>query len=320
MQAIRVHQFGGPEVLKLEELPTPVPGPGQAVVRVHAAGVNPVETYLRAGNYPTNPPLPWTPGSDAAGVVESVGSGVTKFKPGDRVYTCRSISGTYATHALVDAASQLQPLPDSVSFVAGAGIFVPYYTAYQAAFHRGNVLPGDTVLIHGASGGVGLAALQWLANTGVTLLATAGSPAGLDLLRKNGAHHVFNHRDPGYLDTLRAAAPSGVDVILEMLANVNLAADLTLLAPFGRVVIIGNRGEITLNPRLTMGKDADIRGMQLFNATPRQFDRMHAAVASGLASGRLAPITAHQLPLAQAPRAHELVYEPGATGKIVLLP
>ena len=128
MRAIRVSQFGGPEVLKLEEVPTPTPGPGQVLVHVRAAGVNPYDTAMRAGTYAVKPPLPYTPGSDAAGVVESVGSGVTKVKPGDRVYTARTLSGAYAEYTLAQE-DQVQPLPDNIEFAQGAGIWVPYGTA-----------------------------------------------------------------------------------------------------------------------------------------------------------------------------------------------
>jgi NADPH2:quinone reductase len=319
MQAIRVHQFGGPEVLQLEALGTPVPSKGQVLLRVAAAGVNPVETYIRSGNYPTLPALPWTPGSDAGGIVEAIGEGVTQVAVGDAVYTCRTLTGTYATHTLAEA-SLVRKLPPGVEPEVGACVFVPYYTAFQAAFHRGNVLPGDRVLIHGSTGGVGLAALQLLRHSGAEVVATAGSEPGLQLLKSQGAHHIANHRSSGYLDELRQRFPGGFDVILEMLANVNLAADLTLLAPFGRVVVIGNRGEVTINPRLTMGKDADIRGMQLFNATPQQMDRMHAAIYRGFATGSLKPVIAHRLPLSEVARAHELIYRPGSMGKIVLIP
>jgi NADPH2:quinone reductase len=124
MKSIRVHEFGGPEVLKLEDVPTPKPSAGEVLVRIHAAGVNAYDTYMRAGTYAVKPTLPYTPGSDAAGVVEAVGDGVNKVKRGDRVYTARTISGAYAEYALALAA-QVHPLPSNIDFKQGAGIWVP---------------------------------------------------------------------------------------------------------------------------------------------------------------------------------------------------
>jgi len=173
MKAIRVHEFGGPEVLKLEEVATPKPSAGEVLVRVHAAGVNPYDTYMRAGTYPLKPPLPYTPGSDGAGVVESVGEGVKKVKRGDRVYTARTLTGAYADYALA-LEEQVHPLPAKIDFKQGAGIWVPYGTAYHALHHSGKAHASETVLVHGASGGVGIAALQIARAMGLKVLGTAG--------------------------------------------------------------------------------------------------------------------------------------------------
>src|SRR5881628_1818399 len=231
MKAIRVHEFGGPEVLRVEEVPTPEPGPGEVLVRMHAIGVNPVETYIRAGTYAYKPALPYAPGNDGAGVVEQVGPNVNKFKPGDRVYTAGSLSGTYAEFALCRA-EQVHPLPSNVSFAQGAAMGTPYATAYRGLFQRAKAKPGETLLVHGASGGVGTAAVQLARARGLRVLGTAGTERGLQLVREQGAHHVFDHRAPDYLAQItEATSGRGVDAIIEMLANVNLAKDLTLLAP-----------------------------------------------------------------------------------------
>ena len=230
MKAIRVHAFGGPEVLKIENLPTPRPAAGQVLIRVKATGVNPYDTYMRNGTYAIKPPLPYTPGSDAAGTIEAVGDGVTRFKPGDRVYTANTLTGAYAEHT-VALESQVNPLPDRATFPQGAGLWVPYGTAYHALRHHADARGGETVLVHGASGGVGLAAVQIARALGMVVLGTGGTPQGLELARREGAHQVFDHRAPGYTEAiLRATGGQGVDVILEMLANVNLGADLKLLA------------------------------------------------------------------------------------------
>ncbi len=320
MKAIRVHQFGGPEVMRLEEAPDPQPGPGQVVVRIAAAGVNPVETYIRAGMYARKPALPYTPGSDGAGTVVATGDGVTQFSAGDRVYVYGSLSGTYAEQALC-ATNQVHKLPGKASFQQGAAMGIPYGTAYRALFWRAHALPGETVLVHGASGGVGTAAVQLARAFGLTVIGTAGTDKGRALVAREGAHHVLDHSAPDYLAQLATLTGGrGVDVILEMLANVNLGKDLGVLAMRGRVVVIGSRGNIEINPRDTMARDADIRGMSLMNASEAELASIHAGLVAGLENGTLRPVIGQEILLAEAPRAHEAVMASGAYGKIVLVP
>jgi NADPH2:quinone reductase len=320
MKAIRVKEFGGPEVLGLEEVPTPQPGPGEVLVRMHAAGVNPVETYIRAGTYARLPDLPYTPGNDGAGVVDQVGADVSEFKAGDRVYTAGSSSGTYAEFALCKK-EQLHPLPANVSFAQGAAMGTPYTTAYRGLFQRADAKPGETVLVHGASGGVGTAAVQLARADGLRVFGTAGSDEGLQLVREQGAHEVFDHRAPNHFEqVMKATGGRGVDVIVEMLANVNLGEDLTILAKDGRVVVIGSRGRVEIDPRNTMQRDADVRGMILPNTPPAALASIHAALVAGLENGTLRPVVGKEFPLAEAAQAHRAVMEPGAVGKIVLMP
>jgi len=320
MKAIVVRQYGDPEVMKVEEVPTPKPAAGQVLVKVGAAGVNPADTYARSGNYANKPPLPYTPGSDGAGIVESVGPEVKSLRTGDRVYLARTVTGTYAEYTLA-LESQAQRLSDKLSFPQGAGIFVPYATAIRALTQIARARPGETLLVHGASGGVGTAAVQFGRAMGLTVLGTAGSDRGRELARKEGAHHVLDHGAAGYRDEiLRLTGGKGVDVILEMLANVNLGADLKLLAPHGRVVVIGSRGDATVTPRDLMGRDASVHGMLLWNITAEEGASLHAAIAAGTDNGTLRPIVGLELPLAEAPRSHRKVMEPGAFGKIVLVP
>lgn len=320
MKAIRVHEFGGPEVLKLEEVPDLQPGPGHVVVRVHAAGVNPVESYIRTGTHAVKPTLPYTPGADAAGVVAAIGEGATRAKAGDRVYTSGSLSGTYAEQTQCLEA-QVHPLPDNVSFEQGAAMGVAYGTAYRGLFVRGGAKPAESVLIHGASGGVGTAAVQLARAAGLVVVGTAGSEAGLGLVRKQGAHHAVNHTAAGYLEALmKLTGRRGFDLILEMLANKNLAADLGLLAKKGRVVVVGNRGTIEINPRDTMSREADIRGLMVLAASEQEVREMHAALRVGLENGTLHPVIAQKIPLAEATRAHqEVMSGSGTLGKIVLV-
>jgi NADPH2:quinone reductase len=320
MKAIVVREFGGPEVLKLEEVPTPRPAAGQVLVRVKATGVNPYDTYMRNGTYAIKPPLPYTPGSDAAGTVESVGAGIAKLKPGDRVYTANTLSGAYAEYALASE-SQVHPLPDRAAFAQGAGVWVPYGTAYHALRHFADARAGETLLVHGASGGVGTAAVQIARAIGLVIFGTAGTAKGLDLVVREGAHQAFDHGQPRYQDAiLEATDGRGVDVILEMLANVNLGADLKLLRQSGRVIVIGSRGDVTITPRDLMSRRASVHAFTLWGISEAEERETLAALANGLENGTLRPVVGKELPLAQAAQAHKDIMASGALGKIVLVP
>jgi NADPH:quinone reductase len=318
MKAIRVNEFGDPDVLRLEDVPTPRPGPGEVLVRMHAIGVNPVETYIRAGTYARLPKLPYTPGNDGAGVIEQTGDSMTEFKPGDRVYTAGSVTGTYAEFALCKT-DQVHRLPANVSFAQGAAMGTPYATAYRGMFQRADAKPGETVLVHGASGGVGTAAVLLARARGLRVFGTAGSDEGRKLAREQGAHEVFDHRAPDHFEqVMKATNERGVDVIVELLANVNLGKDLPILAKGGRVAIVGSRGRIEIDPRDTMQRDVDLRGMVLPNTSPADMASIHAALVAGLENGTLRPVIGKELPLAEAAQAHRAVREAGAVGKIVL--
>ena len=325
MKAIRVHEFGGPDVLKLEDIADPKAGPGEVVVRVRAAGVNPVDAYIHTGTYPRKPSLPYTPGQDGAGEVESVGDGVTAFKAGDRVYIAGvgntvAGAGTYAERALTTP-SQLHHLPARASFAQGAALGVPYCTAYAALFLRANARPGETVLVHGATGGVGIATVELAHARGIRVIGTGGTDAGIAAAREHGADLVVNHRTPGYTDEImRATGGRGVDAVIEMAAHTNLDRDLGLVAKHGRVVVVGNRGRTEIDARQAMSRNAAILGMTLFNATESDLMETHAALVAGLANGTLSPFVGRELPLADAARAHTMILEPGALGKIVLTP
>lgn len=299
MHAIRVHIFGGPEVLTHEEVPTPKAQADQLLVKVEAAGVNPVDTYLRAGAYAALPELPYVPGKDGAGTLPD----------GRRVYLSGSLTGSYAEFCLCSP-DQVHPLPDQVSFEQGATLGVPYATAYQALFHRGQAQPGQRLLVRGGSGAVGLAAIQLAVARGLRVTATASTEAGRALLLAQGAEGAVEHDQ----------TDGPFDLILEMLANRNLDRDLDELGARGTVVVVGNRGRIEIDPRKTMGKELTIRGMALFNATAEEHSRIHAGLQAGLAAGVLRPIVREVLPLAEAARAHRQVLEPGALGNLVLTP
>jgi len=320
MKRIRVYECGKPEVMVLEDASEPKPEAGQIVVQIHAIGVNPVDTYIRAGGPGYAPNLPYTPGSDAAGIVAAVGAGVTGIAVGDRVYCAGTLSGAYAEKAVCTPA-QIHPLPEQVSFAQGAAVPIPYATAYRALFHRANAKPGEVVLVHGASGGVGSAAIQIARAAGMTAIGTAGTARAQQLVLEQGAHQVVDHHNPDHgKQVLEFTKGQGVDVILEMLANVNLGADLSILARGGRVVVIGSRGDVQITPRDLMRREAAIFGMVLMNATPAELTSIHAFLVAGLEHKILRPVVGKELPLAEAAQAHHLVMESSAFGKIVLIP
>jgi len=320
MKAIRFNRFGEPEVMRLEEIPGLTPGPSEVLVKLQAVGVNPVDTYIRSGLYRPDLKLPYTPGLDGAGVISVVGSEVKHRQVGQRVYVAWSLSGTYAEEVLCRE-FQTHPLPEGVSFGQGAAIGVPYGAAFRALFQRAHAMAGDTVLIHGASGGVGVAAVQLARAAGLRVIGTAGTEEGKALVLAQGAHFVLNHRSEGYLDKLAdLTCGKGVDVVLEMLANVNLDRDLGVLAKGGRVVVIGSRGRVEIDPRTAMGQEAAILGMTLYNASDKELASMHAAFVEGLGNGTLRPVVSRELPLADAASAHHSIMEASTFGKIVLIP
>src|SRR5262249_1969517 len=195
MKAIRVSEYGGPAVLKIQEVPTPEPGPNQVLVRNHAVGVNPVDTYLRSNTDNRGPKLPYTPGSDAAGGVGAAGPGVAAAEGRDPRDFGGSISGAYAELSLCDVA-HVHALAANVSFAQGAAVNVPYATAYHALFNRGHGEAGETILVHGASGGVGIGAVQLARARGMTVIGTAGAQPGPGRRVGAGGPHAPRHTPP----------------------------------------------------------------------------------------------------------------------------
>ncbi|XP_006888666.1 PREDICTED: quinone oxidoreductase isoform X2 [Elephantulus edwardii] len=287
MRAIRVFEFGGPEVLKLQsDVIQPVPKEHQVLIKVHACGINPVETYIRSGTYSRKPNLPYTPGSDVSGIIEAVGNNVSTFKKGDRVFTTSTVSGGYAEYA-VAADDTVYSLPEKLDFKQGAAIGIPYFTAYRALLLRARAKAGETVLVHGASGGVGLATCQIARAYGLKVLGTAGTEEGKNIVLQNGAHEVFNHRDVNYIDKIK---------------------------------IVGSRGPIEINPRDTMAKESSIIGVSLYSSTKEEFQQCAAALQAGMEIGWLNPVIGSQYPLEKVAQAHEnIIHGGGTTGKMILL-
>jgi NADPH2:quinone reductase len=245
---------------------------------------------------------------------------VRRFKPGDRVYINGNVTGAYAEKTLCEQDSVFS-LPDQLSFEQGSGIWVPYATAHHAIFHVARARAGETLLVRGASGGVGSACVQTARALGLRVIGTAGSDKGRQMLRELGVHAALDHHASDLTtQVLNATEGRGPDIIIEMLANANLSRDLGMIAHRGRIVLIGNRGTIEINPRDAMNRDAAILGMLLLNATPDEISRISAGLAAGLENKTLNPIVGKTFPLDQAPRAHEVVLAPGALGKIALIP
>lgn len=324
MRAISFDTFGGVDVLRLvEDAPVPEVGAGEVRVRLHAAGVNPADTYIRSGTYAFyRPALPHTPGFDGAGTVDAVGEDVTTLEPGARVFVGSILAhrrtGTYAEYTVCDAAA-VHRLPEDLTYAEGAAIGVPGAAAYRALFQRGRLRPGESVLVHGASGGVGTLVVQWARAHGATVIGTASSPEGREGVIRAGAHAALDHSVTDHLEGVAdLTSGRGVDLVVEMLADVNLVTDLEHLARHGRVVVVGSRGTIDLAPRLTMVAEADVRGMALWNARPDEWAESMRAVAAALESRVLRPVVGRALPLEQAPEAHRAVLEAGARGKLVL--
>ncbi|EPY04687.1 quinone oxidoreductase [Paenibacillus alvei TS-15] len=323
MKVIQIDKFGGPEVLQCAEVDEPIPASNEVRVRLFAAGVNPNETYIRTGTYSFYiPELPYTPGFDGAGVVDEIGEGVTHLQVGDRVFVTALLAkrntGTYAQKVVCDA-NAVRRLPDSISYEQGASLGIPALTAYRALFHRAKIKPGETVLIHGASGGVGLLAVQMAKGLGATVIGTASSEEGKSLVKASGALHVLDHITEASIDKIMSLTHErGPDVIIEFLANVNLETDLKIIAPYGRIVVVGNRGSIEINPRAAMMKEADILGLALWNALSDEYEESLHALEAFLQSGILHPEIGDILALEDAKKAHEQITNNKARGKIIL--
>jgi len=318
MKRIRVTEFGNPEVMKLEEAPDLHADNEQVVVKIHATGVNPVDHYCRSGIF-SWVTLPYTPGFDGAGIIKSVGPEVVALKPGDRVYTAFNITGTYADEVVCDQ-SQVYPLPDTVSFEAGAGVFIPYGTAYRALFQRCRVEAGECVLVHGAAGAVGMASVQMALAAGCRVIGTAGSVEGRKLVEDSGAHLVLDHYDSNHFtQALDWTKGRGVDVVVEPVAD-NIGQDSNILATGGRIAVIGDRNPVEINPKTLTDRDASIMGVGIGNLPPASAPGMHAYLYEGLKNGVLKPYISRKFSLAEAPRAHTALFEKGASGKIVLIP
>ncbi|HMK93086.1 MAG TPA: zinc-binding alcohol dehydrogenase family protein [Thermoleophilia bacterium] len=325
MKAVRIHEYGGPEVLVYEEAETPAPGPGQVLVRVKAAAVNQVDVAIRRNAFPTPKQVPRILGSDGAGVVEALAPDVDGVRPGDEVFFTGlgiSVDGSYAEYAVLPAAVMAVPKPASVSFEDAASLGVAFSAASYALVRRGRLDEGETVLVQGGAGGVGSAAVQLARALGARVLATVVYAADVAGVVDLGAEAVVDASVSDVTAEVRRLTDGkGVDLVLELVASENLATDVGLIVKGGRIVVLGAGPEpsVTLATGAAIGVDASVLFANAGNAGRAGTAEILAEVARLVDQGKLKPVVGQVLPLEQARRAHELL-DGHHFGKIVLVP
>ena len=267
--------------------------------------------------------FPHVPGFDFAGTVEEVGTNVTDLKVGERVYGSDLSSpagmGAYAQYVAIKH-NYVHPLHESLTFSQGASLPIPYFTAYRGLFHQAEAKPGETVFIHGASGGLGMAAVQIASGLGLTVIGTASTPEGRQLAKEAGAHFVFNHYEEGYLEKAKeAAGEKGIDIIIEGIADKNLTKDLGLVRDKGRIVIIGGASDIAINPLHVFVHEIVVKGVFIYKVSENELFETRQALYAGAKAGWLRPYIWKEFPLEKAADAHVLLTGGGgARGKIIL--
>ena len=322
MKAIVCEAFGGPEVLALRDVPDPPPpGPEEIQLRLAARGVQYVDVLMLAGKYQFRPEPPFIPGSEAAGTVVAVGANVRRFRPGDQVMS-RHALGAFAELANAPAAA-CEPVPAGLS-LAEAGVFrAAYTTAYHALLQRGRLTAGETVLVNGAAGGIGIAAIQVAKAFGATVIATASTEAKRAACLEEGADHAIPYQG-GFLDAVKSLTGGrGVDIVYDPIGGAVTEESLRCLAWAGRLLILGFLGggpaQIRSNYLLIKGIDAiGVRIGGLQDADPERAAANMRALAELAAAGKLRPRISHRFPLAQAGAAIQAVIDRAVIGKAVL--
>ncbi|HEY8467715.1 MAG TPA: zinc-binding dehydrogenase [Solirubrobacterales bacterium] len=342
MRAVVVTRNGGPEVLRVEERPDPVPGPGELRIEVRAAGVNFADLMARAGTYPDAPPLPAVVGYEVAGVVDSVGEGVEEFAPGDRVLAATRFGG-YASLVVVPVGSVVA-LPESMGFEQGAAVPVNYATAYAAAIHMGGLREGEKILIHAAAGGVGIAAIQLARHVGAEIFGTA-SASKHEAIRAQGCHHPIDyHRVDFAEEVMRLTGGEGVDVVLDAIGPTSFRRSYRVLRQGGRLIMFG-LAETQTGPRRDVGalvkglarmplatmpwwkslammnENKGVFGLNVLKWWDREgLARLLPPLRELLAAGKLEPVVAATFPFEEAAEAHRYLAERRNIGKVVLTP
>jgi NADPH:quinone reductase-like Zn-dependent oxidoreductase len=343
MKALVQTGTGGPEVLQVLERSDPPVGPGEVRIAVKAAGVNFADTMARVGLYPDAPKPPCVMGYEVAGLVESVGEGVSDFSVGDRVFAGTRFGGQ--AELVTVPANQALPLPERLSFEQGAAFPVNYGTAYAALIIVGSLREGNRVLIHAAAGGVGIAATQIARNAGAEIYGTA-SPSKHDAIRAQGVAHPIDYRNSDFeAETMRLTGGEGVDLVIDALGPTSFRKDYRLLRPGGRLVMYGISEASTESGRdipamlrslakmplatipwwkslALMNENKGIFGLNMLKWWDREgnLDRVTEPLMADLEEGRLEPVVAEVFPFERAGDAHRFIAERRNVGKVVLFP
>ncbi|GAA6750224.1 quinone oxidoreductase [Thermus antranikianii] len=319
MRAIRVHEVGGPEVLRLEELPTPEPGPGEVLVRLEAIGVNYIDTYKRKGLYPM--PLPFTLGEEGAGVVEQVGDGVLGVRPGDRV-AFANVQGSYAQYQLVPA-ERLVPIPEGLSPKLAAAVLLQGMTVHYLLKSTYPVGPGTQVLVHAAAGGVGTLLVQWAKRLGATVYATASTEEKRALARSLGADYALPYE--GFAEAVKALSGGGVDVVYDGVGKDTFLGSLEALRPRGYLVLFGqSSGPVPPQDPQILNRKGSLfltrPTLHHYTASRKELLWRAGEVFQAVREGWLKVLLGAEFPLERAKEAHEALEGRKTTGKVLLIP
>lgn len=337
MRAVVVQKFGPPEVLQLSELPDPQLGPRQVLIRVAAIGINFADLFMRMGMYPRAPHPPFVPGLEVAGIIDSVGSEVTEgFREGDRVFALSGNCGGYASKIAVSA-SQVFNIPGGLTFAEAAALPVNYLTAWHSMFEMGNLRSGDRILIHGAAGGVGIAAVQLAQTHGIVTIGSAG-PTKQKLLAELGVDYSINHASQNFLTEVRRIAPDGIEMVLDPIGGETLARSYSCLGQMGRLVIYGMSSAVSdsgrrsiwrmfksylqmpkLKPLKIMSENKAIVGVSLGRLTANIIRREMQDLVAVIGEYGIRPHIGATFPLEQAAEAHRHIHSRQSVGKVVLL-
>ena len=323
-KAIRIHQHGGPEVLRWEEVAVADPGPGQVRIRHRAIGLNYIDVYHRTGLYPL-PSLPWTLGMEGAGLIEAVGAEVTGFKPGDRVAYASPPVGAYAEVRLI-AADRVVAVPDAIDDQTAAAMMLQGMTAQYLLRRTYRVQAGDTILLHAAAGGVGLIASQWAHHLGATVIGTVGSEAKADLARAHGCQHVIIYSRENFTERVRDITQGqGVAVVYDSVGQETFMGSLDCLRPMGMLVSFGNAsGPVpAFEPGILAAKGSlFLTRPTLMTYTAQRADLVASAqeLFEVVASGAVKIAVNQTYPLAETAQAHRDLEARHTTGSTVLLP
>jgi len=324
MLGVVITEPGKPEVLRLQECATPVPAEDEVLIRVAAAGVNRPDCLQRRGLYPPPKGASELPGLEVAGIVAACGTAVDRFQPGDRI--CALLAGGGYAEYCTAPEGQCLPAPSGLTLLESAALPETCFTVWSNVFDRGQLRPGETLLVHGGASGIGTTAIQMASTLGATVYATAGSDEKVALCRSLGATAAVNYKTDDFLEVLQAATDSnGVDVVLDIVGGAHLEQNIKLLRTDGRLVVIGILGGAkgTLNLGLMLSKRLVVTGSTLRARPPAEKQQIGMALEANIwphiDSGSIRPVIQQSFPLGEAANAHRLLEDNAAEGKVVLV-